>query len=83
LRRAAQPAESSGEEKPVSSIVLDHVSKRSGDGLEAAGPVAVKTPEAGGRSLAITFASGEHFKMARFDRHEIVTLAILGACCAG
>ena len=66
----------------MSSIVFDHVSKRSGDGLEAAGPVAVKTPEAGGRSLAITFASREHFTVARFDRHEIVTVAILGGRAA-
>ena len=70
LRRAAQPAESSGEEKPVSSIVFDHVSKRYSDGFEAAAPVAVKTPEAGGRSLAITFASREHFTMAPDHEQE-------------
>ncbi len=67
----------------MSSIVFDHVSKRQSDGFEAAGPVAVKTPEAGGRSLAIPFASREHFTMARFDRHEIVTVAILGGSLPG
>jgi hypothetical protein len=67
----------------VSNIVFDHVSKCYSDGFEAAGPVAVKTPEAGGPSLAITFASREHFTMARFDRHEIVTLAILGGALPG
>jgi hypothetical protein len=68
LRRAAQPAESSCEEKPVSSIVFDHVSKRYSDGFEAAGPVAVKTPEAGGRSVAITTLHDGTVRPER-DRH--------------
>lgn len=65
------------------SIVFDHVSKRYSDGFEAVGPVAAKTPEAGVRPLAITFAPGEHFTMARFDWHEIVTVAILGGALPG